>query len=298
MNNGKRAKSFFATSIWAVLATCVLHLDVCTEPCLSDTANVAAKFDDKWAVVIGVGDFTEAGWTIKYATKDATDIRSYLIEHANFKSDHVRDLIGSHSTQANVLRSIEWLGAVARPGDLAVIYIRTRGTYPSLDAAGKRYFALSDTTAATLAKTGIEMAGFVDKVLMKVHSKAIAIIVDSDFAENSFQMGSPELPDEKIFPADHTLVVACSTFDDQICWESERLHNSVFTHALLEALASPKASGSLLEALSKANANIPLEMQQIRPNRSQDMQAAGLTRGCECFDVDLAVPPTRPRKAP
>ncbi len=58
---------------------------------------------DKWAVVIGVSQFSDKSINLKYAAKYASDFRDFLVNKCNFAADHVRLLTNEKATKENIL---------------------------------------------------------------------------------------------------------------------------------------------------------------------------------------------------
>lgn len=44
---------------------------------------------DKWALIIGVSNFSHPEYNLKYSAKDAVDFRNFLVNECKFSPDHV-----------------------------------------------------------------------------------------------------------------------------------------------------------------------------------------------------------------
>lgn len=139
------------------------------------------NFRDKWAVVVGVEKFQDQSWNFKYGIKDATDFSNYLLKDAKFPTDHVRLLTGNNATKSSLSEALfSWLPTVAKPQDLVLVYIRSRGTFPTVTNGELTYMAASDTDPNHLNDTAFEMTAFPRNVLDKIHGAATIIIADTD----------------------------------------------------------------------------------------------------------------------
>src|SRR5581483_10097743 len=104
-------------------------------PSLADPVSLDPVRDgpirDKWALVIGVSEFqSKKVPKLKYASKDATDFKNFLVNEAHFAPDHVRILTDRNATQRKILSELgtKFLARVAKPEDLVLIYFSTHGS--------------------------------------------------------------------------------------------------------------------------------------------------------------------------
>jgi hypothetical protein len=84
--------------------------------------SLSAPIEDKWAVVIGIGDFVDPGIPkLKYSSKDARDFYDYLVDptQGKFKPDHVRLLLDRNATKINIMDALgdSFLPHAANPKD-------------------------------------------------------------------------------------------------------------------------------------------------------------------------------------
>lgn len=110
------------------------------------------SYDRKFAVVIGVDRFAQSEWDLKYARKDADDFASYLDSDARFARAHVKVVTGDVTLQRTA-NALNWLASSCSESDLALVYLRTRGTFPELSPDGHAYFALSDSNSRNIKDT-------------------------------------------------------------------------------------------------------------------------------------------------
>jgi uncharacterized caspase-like protein len=282
----------------------------------------AIAFADKWAVVIGDGDFQNPEWNLKYAKNDAVDFRDYLVHKATFAPDHVKVLLDKSVSKDNILESFEWLGKVAGPQDLVLVYVRTRGIFADRSAQfreflgahdtapagvgacewntkgglelrtikGRNFLATYNTNPETMDANGLDMFSFVDNLLKKINAGIMVVVVDADFSGVMFRINHPAY----IQSITHRMpfFMICSTGDNEISWESDKLQNSVFTHSLIEGLVrNGKSALFLTTANTFVVEDVKREVVGIKPNRSQHVQTMGINLD-QSDDVMLAFPST------
>jgi uncharacterized caspase-like protein len=240
------------------------------------------SFASKWAIVIGINNFHEPTWNLKYAAKDASDFSTYLLKDCHFQSKHMKLLLNNDATKAQIANAFDWCAASAKTTDLVVIYIRTRGTPP---LHNKNFLATSSTKADAIDSTSLEMQSLVDHTLKTIHSKATVLIVDADYSGNIYWSVFPEPPD--LLRDDQALSIICSAENNQICWESKQEKNSVFTGELLRVLQRHK-DVPIGSAAAGTHDSVEKQVQQIRPFREQSVSAIGMAGG-ECASDDIII---------
>jgi hypothetical protein len=101
---------------------------------------------DKWALVVGISNFEDPTINLKFAAKDATDFANYLSQTAGFKKDHIRLLTNDAATREGIIQSMgtKWLGRLAAPDDLVVVYVSSHGS-PANDDTGVNFLVAHDT---------------------------------------------------------------------------------------------------------------------------------------------------------
>jgi uncharacterized caspase-like protein len=252
------------------------------------------SFDDKWAVCIGINEFQDSSWNLKYANSDAEHFQDYLVQHANFARDHIKILSNHEASRANIDQSFGWLGKVASSEDLALIFIRTRGTYGEVDPQKKNYLAASDTNAKSVARTAIQMENLMEVLTQRIHARTIVLIADADFSDVIIRgQGGHGMPELDLLQAGHSMLVIPSAGTQEICWESDAYRGSVFTHALIDALVTRGTSAELLETAETIREQIKNDVNKIRRHRTQNIETCGLYQR-EKGALMLAIPAAHP----
>ncbi len=102
----------------------------------------------RWALIIGIGTFTDANIEpLKYTTSDAKSFSDALLDPkiGNFPADHVHTLMNDAATTKGIKMQLNWLARSAGPDDTVVVYVATHGSSRDLDTVGVNYIVTHDT---------------------------------------------------------------------------------------------------------------------------------------------------------
>jgi tetratricopeptide (TPR) repeat protein/uncharacterized caspase-like protein len=232
---------------------------------------------DKWALVVGISNFHNADLNLRFAAKDAIDFKNFLINHANFKPDHVKLLIDQDATRTNIVAALgdKWMKRVVKPEDLAVIYISSHGTQAANHAGGTNFIVPYEADAHNIVFSGIPMQWLVAGLKELLPSERICVFLDvchggaaaadpdkslstgksqSDVTESG-KVGMKALVrirdlSAKTLACSPGQVVVAASQADQISWESMRYSNGVFTRRLIEGLSRSGDDTQLYDAFN------------------------------------------------
>lgn len=229
---------------------------------------------DKWALVIGISNFKDSSINLKYAAKDATDFRNFLVSSEKFHDDHVKLLTDETATRENIIGMLgdRWLGRHVGPDDLVVVYVSSHGSQAQGDAGGVNFLVAHDTNKNSLAATGIPMQWLTKIVSEQVHSDRIILILDvchsgaASEGEKALERKADVNIDPQLMKIGTGEMIICSSAADQVSWESKKYENSVFTHCLIESLRSNKDETTVLQAYKKLKLLVESEVLQDRGN--------------------------------
>jgi uncharacterized caspase-like protein len=273
------------------------------------------KVADKWALVIGISNFKDSTINLKYAAKDATDFKNFLVTQENFSADHVRLLTDNHATKDEITSQLGqgWLGKRAQPDDLVVVYVSSHGS-PSLEDVGVNFLVAHDTDKYKLVSTGIPMQWLTKIIQEQVHSKRVVVILDvchsGSAGEDSKKSADVDDIDDSVdsdasskglmrvkmdaskLNVGSGQVVLCSSLADQVSWESKNYPNSIFTRKLMEALQCKGKETSLNEAFDKLRTLVSAE---VLSDRGAVQTPSLYNKSWTGGDPVLAVPPSAPR---
>lgn len=272
---------------------------------------------DKWALVIGISNFKDTNLNLKYAAKDATDFRNYLVNEAGFAPDHVKLLLDKDATRENITQNLgdKFLGKAATCNDLVVIYISTHGSNAVAALNNANFVVPHDATLNNLVLTGIPMKYLTVGIKDLVHCNRVVLVADvchgggfgadagPTRAEKLASADGPVAPDSKgIVRASGTTakdnievgagqLIIASSEADQISWESKSYPNGVFTRKLIEGLRQKGIETSLKDAYLYMKGRVEEEVLRDRAEVQTPVFIANMWKGNE---VILGVKPEHP----
>jgi hypothetical protein len=246
--------------------------------------------------VVGVSKFANPEIPpLKYAAKDARDFYDYLVKEANFAPDHVRLILDEKATRRRILSELDnmFLGRVARPDDMIVLFFSTHGSPSQLDKMGKNFIVAYDTEPNELFATGIEMQSMTKDLKERVDAKRVLLVLDAchsggvtPHSKGITRVGNF---DTDTLAIGNGQMVICSSEPNQQSWESKRYNNGVFTKNLLEGLRSKGKNTTIEDAFGRINELVQDEVRQDYPGNRQSPVLKSKWEGEELI---LAVKPT------
>lgn len=260
---------------------------------------------DKWALVVGVSNFQDPSINLKFAAKDATDFKNFLVTKEQFQPDHVKLLTDKNATRENIISQLgsKWLGRLANKDDLVVIYLSTHGSGSQKEAGGVNFLVAHDTNKNSLLSTGIPMQWLTSIIKEQVHSNRVVIIMDVCHSaaaapgEKGLYRGDENVTASGVsaenIPLGEGQSILCSSLADQVSWESKTYPNSVFTKKLMEALQTKGPQTSLTYAYNYLRDAVESEVLRDRAAVQTPILNTKLWTG---GDAIMAVKPSKPRK--
>ena len=220
----------------------------------------------KWALIVGIGDFTDAQIPkLNYTIADA-DAFTAALEDPNigaFPADNVHELTDKNATTKNIKEELNRIARLAQPNDLVVIYVATHGTPRTVDSAGgANYLVTYDTEAYkagsfdedAMYATAYPMVELANAVATRMKSLRTAIFLDTCYSGGSVAGGTPAQKLVSQAPSNEMLthmtdgtgrIVMAASQVDQESHESNELHHGYFTYYLLQAFKSGKGATPL-----------------------------------------------------
>lgn len=228
---------------------------------------------EKWALAVGISNFKDSSINLKFAAKDATDFKNFLVNKEKFKPDHVRLLTDDQATRENIISNMgsKWLGKVVHPDDLVILYISSHGSRAVDDAKGVNFLVAHDTDKNSLLATGIPMQWLTKMVKDQVPSNRVVLILDVCHSGSAAQGGkalfrAPVAVDPTKITIGNGQMILCSSLAEQVSWESKNYENSVFTRRLIEALQVNNDKTTILEAYKQLKVLVENEVLKDRAN--------------------------------
>lgn len=209
---------------------------------------------DKWAVVIGIDKFMAEPLNNNLKMDSAAkDFYKYLVDTktGRFDKNHVKMMINGQATRQNIMATLgeSWLGKLAGPDDLAVIFVGTHG-FPAGD--GNTYLCAYNTDLDNLYATGVSMNTLMQTLRNTVGTDRILLILQACYsgaaeltagAKSLFQ--SYNIDVERI-PLGKGYTILSSSRPDQVTW------GDVFSYNLIDELKKEEGMVELNQAFEKA----------------------------------------------
>lgn len=223
----------------------------------------------KYALIVGISEFEDPQIpSLRYAAKDARDLAAVLTDprYGHFDPRNVRLLTDAKATRANILNALQELFLEAREADLVFLYVSSHGS-PRRDASGLGgvgYIVTYDTSVASIWVDALDYEGFSRKVsLIKARRKAV--FLDTCYSGQALPGGKSLLLEgagidpetaRRFLSGEGTYVVTSSRAEER-SFESESIHNSYFTHFLMQALRRRGGAATLREIFDQLSEEVP-----------------------------------------
>jgi uncharacterized caspase-like protein len=216
----------------------------------------------KWALVVGIGNFTDTQIPkLNYTTADADSFAAALKDPSigQFPADNVHELTDQNATTKNIKEELNWIARHAQANDLVVIYVATHGTPRTVDSAGgANYLVTYDTEAYksgafdedAMYATAYPMVDLANAVATRMKALRTAVFLDTCYSGGaaSGEKLANEAPSKEMLThmTDGTgrIVMAASQVDQE-SHESSDLRHGYFTYYLIQALKSSKGATPL-----------------------------------------------------
>jgi len=143
-------------------------------------------FTHGYALLIGVGNTVEPGYSLSVTVKDAQALKAVLTD-ANFcaypnSPDRVRLLQNEGATRSDILDGLDWLKGCAEADPNATIVIYYSGHGMSDGASNAYYLLQHDFNRQAIPETALSAETLTEK-LRKIEAKRLWVIIDSCHAE-------------------------------------------------------------------------------------------------------------------
>lgn len=256
---------------------------------------------DKWALVIGIGKYQDESIRgLRFPAKDAEDFKTFLIEQANFKPDHVRILTDENATRMNILSELgdTFLPRVVKPDDLVVIFISSHGSSSKSDIRQKNFLITYDTVSTNLFGSAIEMQNLTEMIQDRVRSDRVLLVLDACHSGatklGEKAAGHTSTIDLSKIPLGAGQLVICSSKPDESSWELSKYTNGVFTKKLIEGFMKNGPKTTVAQAFQYTKSTV-LDEVQVAEGVSQTPVLKSMWKG---NDLMLRLPPSAPRAVP
>ncbi len=260
-----------------------------------DTKPLNRPIRQKWAIVIAVGKFKDKRMNNdQFIDKAAKKFHSYLLSEkgGRFQPDHVKLLLNDDATQQNIATSLSpsWLGTLAGPDDLVVVYIATQG-FPTTD--GNSWLCSYNTALDNIYGTCVSMQSIMKTLKDQVKSDRVVLILESPYSGSANLLGARELTSNYSLDLNkvvlgHGYMLLCSAKPDQA------IRGTRFSENLTVALLQNDGKISLPDAFEKAKENTQTdalnEGRKQTPVLKSDWSGADLTLGAPVLEQLAMLP--------
>jgi uncharacterized caspase-like protein len=235
---------------------------------------------------------------LRYASKDATDFQSYLINVAGFKPDHIKLLTNEQATREAIVSNLgdKWLRRLANSDDLVVIYVSSHGTQAKKEAGGTNFVVPYDANVSNIVFTGIPMQWLTAGLKDLVHCERVCLILDvchgGAVAPGQKGLVRTDAVDISKVAAGAGQLILASSQADQVSWESRRYPNSVFTRRLLEGLRVGGKETTVNQAFSYMKDAIE---EEVLRDRAELQTPLFITEYWTGKELSLSTVPVAPR---
>jgi uncharacterized caspase-like protein len=214
----------------------------------------AAKTGEQWAVVIGVGTYTNAAIPrLRYATKDAEAMYRFLTTKGGYPRDNVlllTDTAEQKPTLQNIRRALgEFLYRKPGRNDTVLIYYAGHGA-PEVDAAGHeadglaKYLIPTDAEPESLYSTALPMDE-IQRIFARIPAERIVMLLDTcysgtaggrTFMRQQIRAGSINDQFLERLTRSKGRVIITASGANEVALESAELGHGIFTYFLLQGL--------------------------------------------------------------
>lgn len=219
--------------------------------------SINSPVRQKWAVVIGAAKFKESRLDNNDTKMDvaAKNFADYLRDPntGRFPDSHVKVLLNSDTTRQNILANLStgWLGSLAGPDDIVVVYIGTQA-FPTTD--GGSYLCAYDCALDNPYSTCLSMKTLMETLKQDVKTNRIVLVLDAPYS------GAAELssgPGAKALPSKHGATVSNGQLGSGFVILSaskpdQETKGSTFSQNLISALKENNGMVTLDQAFQSA----------------------------------------------
>jgi hypothetical protein len=252
------------------------------------------RIRDKWAVVVGIAQFRDPRLNLTYPGKDARDFAAVLTnpKYGRFNPDHVHLLTDGDATTVRIKTELNWLARMAKPDDLALIYLSSHGSPHDKDIADVNYIYTYDTNVADkedgLYATALPMVEVANVVRNRIKARHATVFLDTCHSAGMLASGMPSASASQQtldrFREGVGRVIITSSQESEKSYESDDLQNGYFTYFLIDALKKGNGLTPVAQIYTYVKTQVSKRVQQVEkvtqtPVMSVSDQAADVPIG-------------------
>ncbi|MCA9050594.1 MAG: SUMF1/EgtB/PvdO family nonheme iron enzyme [Planctomycetaceae bacterium] len=209
-----------------------------------DSLNADLRPPNRWALVIGVGDYADRDIPdLPACVNDGRAMQTMLTDPLRglIPPDHVKLLLDADVTREKVVEALVWLKRQAAEDDLVLVYFSGHG---AVDAEGTAYWLMQNSQLKNLRGTAFEELN-ITRLLEEISSDRLVVLVDACFAAATAHAGMKAAVVDvsrlfRQFDGTGRVLICSSNGQEPSLVISDSNHpghgHSVFTWHLLEAV--------------------------------------------------------------
>jgi len=244
------------------------------------TATAAPRIAQRWAVVIGVGDYQASDITdLRFASKDAQAMYDFLRSpQAGFDEDRILLLKDAQATGQAMREALFVFLQKANYDDLVVIYYAGHGA-PDPTRPDNLYLLPHDADTRALASTGFPMWDVKTALRRQIKAERVIVIADAchSGATRDGQTNPINTSFEDLFTPSRRVILTAAD-DNELSYEDTKWGggHGVFTYNLIEGLkGAADVDGNGIVTFSEASEYVTGKVRQ-ETNGRQTPQKSGL----------------------
>jgi len=225
-----------------------------------------------YALLIGIAKYHNLTRLTK-TTTDAQDLRDLLAQSGYYSAGNLVLLLDEDATKGAIDESLDWLARHAGSNDTVLIFFSGHGTQRIGGLNPGEYLCPVEADLHDLYTTAISGAEFT-RAMRAIRAARVAVFLD---ACHSGGVGEPKDADGQIIPGlsealhdrlaeGRGRVIIASCRPDEVSWAFSDMHNSLFTHYLLEGLrgaaADPEGIVRVFDLFKYISCQIPQRKSQ------------------------------------
>ena len=258
----------------------------------------------KWAVVIGVSKFRDKRLDTEIEfDKTSRRFYDYLVDPhgGRFSPDHVRLMTDEAASQASIDNSLGpmWLGKLAGPDDLVVVYIATKA-FPTTD--GNSYLCSYNCAMDNIYGTCMSIKSMMESLRKNVKSDRVVLVLESAYSGGAQLSDGAKSLESKTLKQNFNVdlenialgkgyVILTSSLSNQLSWKD------LFSDNLIKALKQNDGLVPLQDAFAKARQQTEYDSvyrmaaaKKQTPQMKSDWKGNDLVIGCVPVDETRGIP--------
>jgi hypothetical protein len=221
---------------------------------------------NKWAVVVGIADYTGSQYDLWHPDEDAKEMASALIENYGFDSGNVKLLVNRKATYTAIVSAVDWLIANEDAESTVVFFFSGHG-FRAADSEDWDNDTESDGYDEGIVSYDFFGLpdGFLQEKLSALESQKIALCFGSCHSGGMFD------DNDDLQGTNRVITSACGA--DEYGWDYLLLGNTLWgkyfvDEGLLQGLADPQGDDSIEGAHFYASPKVTLEQPDSHPQLS------------------------------